>query len=92
MQEEIQMIKEALEMCKFDLKYAKIIHYIFLFFTPVFYLVIGTAILTSTPLSFFAIIGIVGCAAMIYWNTNRHNNLVLDIEDLEYALEELTKE
>ena len=92
MQEEIQMIKEALELCKFDLKYAKIIHYIFLFFTPVFYLVIGMAILTSTPLSFFAIIGIVGCAAMIYWNTNRHNNLVLDIEDLEYVLEELTKE
>lgn len=92
MQEEIQMIKEALEICKFDLKYAKITHYVYLFFTPVFYLVIGMAILTSTPLSFLAIIGIIGCAAMVHWNINRHNNLVLDIEDLEYALEELTKE
>lgn len=92
MQEEIQRIKEALEICKSDLKYAKIIHYIFLFFTPIFYLVIGVAILTATPLSFFTIIVIVGCATIVYWNTNRHNNLVLDIEDLEYALEELTKE
>lgn len=92
MQEEIQMIKEALEMCKFDLKYAKITHYVFLFFIPIFYLVIGMAILTSTPLSFFTIIGTIGCAAIVYWNTNRCNNLVLDIEDLEYALEELTKE
>ena len=92
MQEEIQMIKEALEICKFDLKYAKITHYIFLFFTPIFYLVLGIAILTSIPLSFFTIIGTIGCAAIVYWNINRHNDLVLDIKDLECALEELTKE
>lgn len=92
MQEEIQMIKKELAMCKFDLKYAKITHYIFLFFTPIFYLIIGSVILTSTPLSIFTIIGTLGCAGMVYWNINRCNNLVLDIEYLECALEELTKE
>lgn len=92
MQEEVEMIKEALKTCKSDLKYTKVIHYIFLFFTPIFYLVIGLAILTATPLPFFTIIVVVGFAAIVYWNTNRYNNLVLDIEDLECALEELTKE
>lgn len=92
MKEEIEMIKEALDWCKLNLKYAKIIHYVFLFFTPIFYLRMGMIILTSTPISFYTIIGIIGCAAIVYWNTNRYNNLVLDIEDLEYALEELTKE
>ena len=92
MEEEIQMIKEVLEIRKLELKHAKIIHYIFLFLTPIFYLVLGIAILTSTPLSFFTIIGAIGCAATVYWNINRHNDFVLDIEDLECALEELTKE
>lgn len=92
MQEEIQMIKEALEMCKFDLKAAKLRHYICWFFTLLFIALTVFIILTSSPLAFFVIVGTFVTAGMAYWNIKYHNNLVLDIEDLEYALEELTKE
>lgn len=92
MQEEIQMIKEALEMYEFELKAAKLRHYICWFCSLLLIAITVFIILTSSPLAFFSIIGAFIYAGMAYWNIKYHNNLVLDIEDLECALEELTKE
>lgn len=92
MQEEIEMIKEALEICKYNLKLAKFRHYLYWFCSLWLIALTVFIILTSSHLSFFSIIGVFIYTGITYWNIKYHNNLVLDIEDLEYALEELTKE
>ena len=90
MKEEIQMIKEELEMCKYGLKHAKIRHYLLWFGSlPLAVLMVFTIV--AYNLVFLPVIGVLIYALLARWNIERHNNLVLDIEDLEYALEKLTK-
>ena len=92
MQEEIQMIKEALEIAKIELKMMKVVHYwywaiaVVLTIIVAFFIIASVAVSGMTPFYIFII------ASVAYWNIKRHNNLVLEIEDLEYVLEELTKE
>lgn len=91
MQEEIQFIKEELEACKRSVKHAKIRHYLFwLGILPLIVLTVF-AIMTSSSLTIFSIIGIITYAVMVRLNIKYHNVLMLDIEDLECELKELTK-
>lgn len=91
MQEEIQMIKEELEMCKYSLKHAKIRHYLLWFGSLPLAVLVAFMIVAYSKLAFLPIIGVLIYALLARWNIKHHNNLVLDIEDLEYALKELTK-
>ena len=90
MKEEIQMIKEELEMCKYGLKNAKIRHYL-LWFGSLPLAVLMVFMIVTYNLVFLPIIAVLIYAGLARWNIEHHNNLVLDIEDLEYALEKLTK-
>lgn len=90
MKEEIQMIKEELEMCKYDLKHAKIRHYL-LWFGSLPLAVLMVFMIVAYNLEFLPVIVVLIYALLARWNIEHHNNLVLDIEDLEYALEKLTK-
>lgn len=91
MQEEIQMIKEELERCKYRLRHAKIRHYLFWAGSlPLMALTIFM-VMTFSKLAFISIIAVFIYAGIVRWNIVHHNDLVLDIEDLEYALKELTK-
>lgn len=90
MKEEIQMIKEELEMCKYGLKHAKIRHYL-LWFGSLPLAVLMVFMIVAHNLVFLPIIAVLIYALLARWNIEHHNNLVLDIEDLEYALEKLTK-
>lgn len=91
MKEEIQMIKEELEMCKHSLKYAKIRHYLLWFGSLPLAVIMMFVIVAYSKLAFLPIAGVLIYAFLARWNIEYHNNLVLDIEDLEYALEKLTK-
>lgn len=90
MKEEIQMIKEELEMCKYGLKHAKIHHYL-LWFGSLPLAVLMVFMIVVYNLVFLPVIAVLVYAILARWNIKHHNNLVLDIEDLEYALEKLTK-
>ena len=90
MKEEIQMIKEELEMCKYGLKHAKIRHYL-LWFGSLPLAVLMVFMIVAYNLVFLPITAVLVYAGLARWNIEHHNNLVLDIEDLEYALEKLTK-
>ncbi len=92
MQEEIQMIKEALEMCYYELKLVKLARIFYWLSTFIVIFSAGYIILTATAINIATILSILGIAGLGFFNTKRHNDLVLDIQDLEYALEELTKE
>ena len=90
MKEEIQMIKEELEMCKYGLKHAKIRHSIlWLGSLPLAALMVF--MIVAYNLVFLPVIVVLIYAGLARWNIEHHNNLVLDIEDLEYALEKFTK-
>ena len=90
MKEEIQMIKEELEMCKYGLKHAKIRHsLLWLGSLPLAALMVF--MIVEYNLVFLPVIVVLIYAGLARWNIEHHNNLVLDIEDLEYALEKLTK-
>lgn len=90
MKEEIQMIKEELEMCKYSLKHAKIRHYL-LWFGSLPLAALMVFMIVAYNLVFLPIITVLIYAGLARWNIEHHNNLVLDTEDLEYALEKLTK-
>ena len=90
MKEEIQMIKEELEMCKYGLKHAKIRHYL-LWFGSLPLAVLMVFMIVAYNLVFLPVIAVLVYALLAHWNIEHHNNLVLDIEDLEYALEKLIK-
>lgn len=90
MKEEIQMIKEELEMCKYELKHAKTRHYL-LWFGSLPLAVLMVFMIMAYNLVFLPVIVVLIYAVLARWNIEHHNNLVLDIEDLEYALEKLTK-
>ena len=90
MKKEIQMIKEELEMCKYGLKHAKIRHYL-LWFGSLPLAVLMVFMIVAYNLVFLPIITVLIYAGLARWNIEHHNNLVLDTEDLEYALEKLTK-
>lgn len=90
MKKEIQMIKEELEMCKYSLKHAKIRHYL-LWFGSLPLTVLMVFMIVAYNLVFLPIIAVLIYALLVRWNIEHHNNLVLDTEDLEYALEKLTK-
>lgn len=90
MQEEIQMIKEELEICKYSLKHAKIRHYLFWLGSLPLIALTAFMIMTSSILALFSIIGIFIYAMIVRWNIVHHNTLALDIEYLEFLLEELT--
>lgn len=90
MKEEIQMIKEELEMCKYSLKHAKIRHYL-LWFGSLPLAALMVFMIVAYNLVFLPIIAVLIYALLARWNIEHHNNLVLDTEDLEYALEKLTK-
>ena len=89
MKEEIQMIEEKLEMCKYGLKHAKIRHYL-LWFGSLPLAVLMVFMIVAYNLVFLPVIVVLIYAGLARWNIEHHNNLVLDIEDLEYALEKLT--
>lgn len=91
MQEEIQLIKEELEICKRSLKYAKIRHYLLWFGTFPLMALIVFMVMAFRSLTIFSIIGIIIYATIVRLNIKYHNVLVLDIEDLECELKELTK-
>lgn len=91
MKEEIQMIKEELEKCKHSLKHAKIRHYLLWIGSLPLAVVMVFMVVAYSKLAFLPIIGVLIYALLARWNIEYHNNLVLDIEDLEYALEKLTK-
>ena len=90
MEEEIQMIKEELEMYKYGLKHAKIRHYL-LWFGSLPLAVLMVFMIVAYNLVFLPAIAVLVYALLARWNIKHHNNLMLDIEDLEYALEKLTK-
>ena len=90
MKKEIQMIKEELEMCKHGLKHAKIRHYL-LWFGSLPLAALMIFMIVAYNLVFLPIIAVLIYAGLARWNIEHHNNLVLDTEDLEYALEKLTK-
>lgn len=91
MKEEIQMLKEELEMCKYSLKHAKIRHCLLWVGSLPLAVVMVFMVVAYSKLAFLPIISVLIYALLARWNIEHHNNLVLDIEDLEYALKKLTK-
>ena len=89
MKEEIQMIKEELEMCKYGLKHTKVRHYL-LWFGSLPLAALMVFMIVAYNIVFLPVIVVLIYAGLARWNIEHHNNLVLDIEDLEYALEKLT--